>query len=41
MSARLWVTIERFEQQELVIPTEYGIVVDSEYLQITREHTDQ
>ena len=41
MNARLWVTIEKFGQQELVIPTEYGIVVASEYLQVIREHTDQ
>ena len=41
MNARLRGSIERFGQQEVVIPTEYGIVVDSEYLQLTREHSDQ
>ena len=42
MNAQLWVTSGRVGQQELVIPTEYGIVVDSDdYLQLTREHTDR
>ena len=37
MSARLWVTIERVGQQQVVIPTGHFIVMDSDYLQITRE----